>query len=46
MLEDSIFADSLLENVHGRNATRRSWTTLTSFGLQILGLGCFFFCLC
>lgn len=38
MLEDSIFADSLLEMSWSQRA-RRSWTTLTSFGLQVLGIG-------
>ena len=37
MLEDSIFADSLLE-MSWAQRTRRSWTTLTSFGLEILGI--------
>jgi protein TonB len=35
MLEDTIFADSILETSWTQRA-RRSWTTLTSFGLQIL----------
>jgi periplasmic protein TonB len=37
MLEDSIFADSLLE-MSWAQRTRRSWTTLTSFGLEIFGI--------
>jgi protein TonB len=35
MLEDTIFADSMLES-SGAQRVRRSWTTLTSFGLQML----------
>lgn len=38
MLEDSIFVDSLLESSWTQRA-RRSWTTLTSFGLQVVGIG-------
>jgi len=38
MLEDSIFADSLLESSWTQR-TRRNWTTLTSFGLQVLAIG-------
>jgi protein TonB len=35
VLEDTIFADSMLETSWTQRA-RRSWTTLTSFGLQML----------
>jgi protein TonB len=38
MLEDSMFADSLLEDSWTQRA-RRCFTTLTSFGLQVLILG-------
>jgi protein TonB len=38
MLEHSIFADSLLETSWAQR-TRRSWTTLTSFGLEVLAIG-------
>lgn len=38
MSEDSIFADSLLESSWTQRASR-SWTTLTSFGLQVIGIG-------
>ena len=34
-LEDTMFAESMLETSWGQR-TRRSWTTLTSFGLQAL----------
>ena len=36
-LEDTMFADSLLEN-HWTNHGRRGWTTLASFALQTLGI--------
>ena len=35
---NSLFADSMLETSWAQR-TRRSWTTLTSFGLQVLALG-------
>ncbi len=35
---NSLFADSLLQTSWSQR-TRRSWTTLTSFGLQVLALG-------
>jgi protein TonB len=35
---NTIFADSMLETSWAQRA-RRSWTTLTSFGLQVLALG-------
>jgi periplasmic protein TonB len=38
MLEDTMFADSLLEGSWAQRA-RRSWTTLTSFGLQVVIVG-------
>ena len=38
MFEDSMFADSMLETSWAQRA-RRCWTTLTSFGLQVLILG-------
>ena len=37
-LEDTMFADSMLETSWAQR-TRRSWTTLTSFGLQALVIG-------
>ena len=37
-LANPIFADSMLETSWAQRATR-SWTTLTSFGLQVLALG-------
>lgn len=37
-LANTIFADSMLETSWAQR-TRRSWTTLTSFGLQVLALG-------
>jgi len=36
--EETLFADSMLETSWAQR-TRRSWTTLTSFGLQALGIG-------
>ena len=44
MLEDAgfegkLFADSMLETSWAQRA-RRSWTTLTSFGVQVLAIGC------
>ncbi len=38
MSEETMFAGSMLENSWGQR-TRRSWTTLTSFGLQTLVIG-------
>ena len=38
MLEDEMFADSMLETSWAQRL-RRSWTTLTSFGLQALIIG-------
>ena len=38
MVEDAMFADSMLETSWAQRA-RRSWTTLTSFGLQVLVIG-------
>ncbi len=38
-LEDTMFAESMLETSWAQRA-RRSWTTLTSFGLQALIIGC------
>ena len=38
MLEQGMFADSLLETSWAQR-TRRSWTTLTSFGLEALAIG-------
>jgi protein TonB len=40
-LANTIFADSMLET-SWEQRTRRSWTTLTSFGLQVLALGLLF----
>jgi periplasmic protein TonB len=37
-LANTIFADSMLETSWAQRA-RRSWTTLTSFGLQVVALG-------
>jgi protein TonB len=37
MLEETIFADSMLESSWAQRA-RRSWTTLTSFGVQMLAI--------
>ena len=37
--EDKLFADSMLETSWAQRA-RRSWTTLTSFGVQVLAIGC------
>ena len=37
-LEETMFAESMLETSWGQR-TRRSWTTLTSFGLQALVIG-------
>jgi len=39
MLEDTMFADSMLETSWSQRS-RRSWTTLTSFALQALVIGC------
>ena len=38
MIEQGIFAESLLETSWAQR-TRRSWTTLTSFGLEALAIG-------
>jgi periplasmic protein TonB len=38
-LEDTMFADSMLETSWAQR-TRRNWTTLTSFGLQAVIIGC------
>ena len=38
MFEQGMFADSLLETSWAQR-TRRSWTTLTSFGLEALAIG-------
>lgn len=38
MFEDTMFTDSMLETSWAQRA-RRSWTTLTSFGLQVLIIG-------
>ncbi len=37
--EDKLFSDSMLETSWAQRA-RRSWTTLTSFGVQVLAIGC------
>lgn len=38
ILEDTMFAESIIETSWSQR-TRRSWTTLTSFGLQVVVLG-------
>src|SRR5690349_4622353 len=38
MLRETMFADSLLETSWAQR-TRRSWTTLTSFGLEMIAIG-------
>ena len=38
-MEDKLFADSMLETSWAQRA-RRSWTTLTSFGVQVLAIAC------
>jgi len=38
MVKDAMFADSMLETSWAQR-TRRSWTTMTSFGLQVLIIG-------
>ena len=39
MFEQAMFADSMLETSWAQRS-RRSWTTLTSFGLQAVVIGC------